>query len=79
VVIETVRYTYRLRPGGRGEVALPAQWNRCRFFWNEAVHLQETGQRPNFAGLCRLLTGARGRLVWLCEGCQVAGQQVLAT
>jgi putative transposase len=42
VVIETVRYTYRLRPGGRAEVALLAQWSRCRFLWYEAVHIQET-------------------------------------
>ena len=39
VVIETVRHTYRLRSGGRGEVALFVQWNRCRFFWNEAVYI----------------------------------------
>ena len=79
VVIETVRYTYRLRPGAQAEVALLAEWNRCRFLWNEAVHMQKTGQRPNFAGLCKLLTGARGRLVWLREGSQVAQQQVLRT
>jgi len=77
--MQTVRYTYRLRPGAQAEVALLAEWNRCRFLWNEAVHMQKTGQRPNFAGLCKLLTEARGRLVWLREGSQVAQQQVLRT
>ena len=71
VVIETVRYTYRLRPGAQAEVALLAEWNRCRFLWNEAVHQQKTGQRPTFTGLCRLLTEARGQFVWLREGSQV--------
>jgi len=78
-VIETVRYSYRLRPGVQAESALLAEWNRCRFLWNEAVHMQKTGQRPNFAGLCKLLTQARGRVVWLREGSQVAQQQVLRT
>jgi len=78
-VIETVRYSYRLRPGVQAEGALLAEWNRCRFLWNEAVHMQKTGQRPNFAGLCKLLTEARGRVVWLRDGSQVAQQQVLRT
>ena len=71
-VFETVRYTYRLRPGAQAEAAPLAEWNRCRFLWNEAVHQQKTGQRPTFTGLCRLLTEARGRFGWLREGSQVA-------
>ena len=42
-VIETVRYSYRLRPGVQAESALLAEWNRCRFLWNEAVNMQKTG------------------------------------
>jgi hypothetical protein len=71
-VFETVRYTYRLRRGAQAEAALLAEWDRCRFLWNEAVHQQKTGQRPTFTGLCRLLTEARGRFGWLREGSQVA-------
>ena len=34
---ETVRYTYRLRPGAQAVDALIAEWHRCRFLWNDAV------------------------------------------
>jgi putative transposase len=79
VVIETVRYTYRLRPGAQAEAALLAEWGRCRFLWNEAVHQQKSGQRPTFGGLSKLLTEARGRFVWLRDGSYVAQQQMLRT
>ncbi|MHB8274952.1 MAG: RNA-guided endonuclease InsQ/TnpB family protein [Dermatophilaceae bacterium] len=78
-VKETVRYTYRLRPGADAERALLAGWHRCRFLWNEAVHLQRTGRRPTFWSLSKLLTEARGRFGWLREGSQVAQQQMLRT
>jgi putative transposase len=77
LVIETVRYTYRLRPGVQAERALLAEWGRCRFLWNEAVHMQKTSQRPTMCGLSKLLTEARGRFAWLREGSQVAQQQTL--
>ena len=35
---ETVRYSYRLRPGAMAERALLEEWHRCRFLWNEAVY-----------------------------------------
>ena len=68
--LETVRYTYRLRPGAQAEKALLAEWNRCRFLWNEAVHMQRTGQKPAFARLSRMLTEARRRTRWLRDGSQ---------
>ncbi|MGV9746981.1 RNA-guided endonuclease InsQ/TnpB family protein, partial [Rhodococcus zopfii] len=74
-----VRYNYRLRPGALAERALIAEWHRCRFLWNEAVHLQKTGGRPNFATLGKLLTEARARSSWLRDGSQVAQQQMLRT
>ncbi len=74
---EVVRSTYRLRPGRTAETALLAEWGRCRWLWNEAVHQQKTGQKPTFARLGKLLTGARARLRWLREGSQVAQQQML--
>ncbi|MBY8862835.1 transposase [Nocardia sp. CA2R105] len=74
---EVVRYTYRLRPGRTAEKALLAEWGRCRWLWNEAVHQQKSGQKPTFARLGKLLTRARATQQWLREGSQVAQQQTL--
>ncbi|WP_285561365.1 RNA-guided endonuclease InsQ/TnpB family protein [Actinoplanes regularis] len=76
---ETVRYTYRLRPGRIAQAALLEEWGRCRWLWNEAVHQQQTGRRPTFGKLSKLLTKARGRNAWLRAGSQVAQQQTLRT
>ena len=76
---ETVRYTYRLRPGRRAERALPEERGRCRWLWNEAVHQQKTGRKPTFCTLSKLLTAARADLPWLRDGSQVAQQQTLRT
>lgn len=76
---ETVRYTYRLRPGAQAVRALESEWHRCRFLWNEAVHQQRTGEKPTFARLSKMLTEARARTTWLREGSQVAQQQMLRT
>jgi putative transposase len=78
-VLETVRYTYRLRPGRMAQAALLAEWSRCRWLWNESGHQQKTGCRPTFAKLSRMLTDARARLAWLRDGSQVAQQQTLRT
>ena len=74
-----MRYNYRLRPGATAVAALLAEWGRCRWLWNEAVHQQKTGQKPTFAKLCKMLTEVRGRNAWLRDGSQVAQQQVLRT
>ncbi|MEU6562844.1 RNA-guided endonuclease InsQ/TnpB family protein [Nocardia nova] len=76
---EIVRYTYRLRPGAAAVRALESEWHRCRFLWNEAVHQQQTGQKPSFGKLSKMLTEARGRTAWLRAGSQVAQQQTLRT
>ncbi|WP_344922048.1 transposase [Plantactinospora mayteni] len=76
---ETVRYTFRLRPGVTAGAALLAEWGRCRWLWNEAVHQYKTGRRPTFGKLSKLLTEARARSSWLREGSQVAQQQTLRT
>jgi putative transposase len=78
-VDETVRYTYRLRPGATARTALLSEWGRCRWLWNEAVHQQKTGRKPTFYKLSKLLTQARGRSQWLRDGSQVAQQQTLRT
>ncbi|MFD4182535.1 RNA-guided endonuclease InsQ/TnpB family protein [Rhodococcus sp. NPDC058514] len=74
---EVVRFTYRLRPGAVAQRALTAEWHRCRFLWNEAVHQQKSGAKPTFGKLSRLLTAARSRSGWLRGGSQVAQQQML--
>ena len=76
---ETVRYSYRLRPGATAERALMEEWHRCRFLWNEAVHQSRTGRKPTFGKLSKLLTEARSRTAWLREGSQDAQQQMLRT
>ena len=74
-----MRYNFRLRPGVIAERALTAEWHRCRFLWNEAVHQQRTRQKPTFGKLSKLLTEVRSRSVWLRDGSQVAQQQALRT
>jgi putative transposase len=74
---EVVRYSYRLRPGAVAQRALTAEWHRCRFLWNEAVHQQKSGEKPTFGKLSKILTNARSRSGWLREGSQVAQQQTL--
>jgi putative transposase len=76
---ETVRYSFRLRPGAQAKDALCSEWNRCRFLWNEAVRQQQIGRRPTLCRLSKLLTEARGQFSWLREGSQVAQQQTLRT
>ena len=68
VVGEIVRYTYRLRPGARAERALMAEWHRCRWLWNEAVHQQKSGRKPTLCKLSLLLTAARERSAWPRRG-----------
>lgn len=77
MTVETVRYTYRLRPGAQAQAALVAEWNRCRFLWNEAVHQHKSGRKPTFGKLSKLLTEAREVHTWLREGSQVAQQQTV--
>lgn len=78
-VEEVVRYNYRLRPGAMAVAALTAEWGRCRWLWNEAVHQQRSGRKPTFFKLCKLLTEARAANAWLRAGSQVVQQQVLRT
>ncbi|WP_203860311.1 hypothetical protein, partial [Plantactinospora mayteni] len=74
---EVVRYTFRLRPGATVEAVLLAEWGRCRWLWNEAVHQYRTGRKPTFGKLSKLLTAARAGSSWLRDGSQVVQQQTL--
>lgn len=81
------RYTYRLRVSSMAHMALAAEWDRCRWVWNEcvakskAVHLHNkaTGQKTTCgpAQLDRMLTEARTRAPWLRAGSSVAQQQII--
>ncbi len=62
-----------------GPVILIREWHRCRFLWNEAVHQLETGRKPNFAKLGKLLAEARTQSSWLRGGSPVAQQQMIRT
>ncbi|MFE7841528.1 RNA-guided endonuclease InsQ/TnpB family protein [Streptomyces sp. NPDC057474] len=81
------RYTYRLRVSSAARTALAAEWDRCRWLWNEcvaksrAVHLHNkaTGEKATCgpAQLDRMLTEARARTPWLREGSSVVQQQII--
>ena len=74
---EIVRYNYRLRPGKQAEQALLEEWDRCRWLWNEAVHMQISGQKLKFKELSKMLTELRSKHNWFSAGSQVTQQQVL--
>lgn len=68
--------------------ALLAEWDRCRWVWNEcvaksrAVHAHNTAHPEDEvscgpAQLDRMLTGARGRTPWLRAGSSVPQQQII--
>ena len=77
--METVRYTYRLRPGRQAEAALFAEWGRCRYLWNEAVHQQRTRRPASRGRLGKLLTEARRANGWLRDGWQNTQAETLNT
>ncbi|MEV6674280.1 transposase [Streptomyces sp. NPDC051162] len=82
------RYTYRLRVSSTALAALMAEWDRCRWIWNECVakskatHLHNKAS-PEDKGSCgpaqldRMLTVARTATAWLREGSSVPQQQVI--
>jgi putative transposase len=82
-----VRYTYRLRVSVTAERALLAEWDRCRWVWNQCVeasnvaHLQsiENGVKVECgaAQLDKRLTGWRAEYEWLADGSSVAQQQTI--
>ncbi|MFF8398331.1 RNA-guided endonuclease InsQ/TnpB family protein [Streptomyces sp. NPDC016172] len=81
------RYTYRLRVSTAARIALVAEWDRCRWVWNECVakskavylHNKASGEKRTCgpAQLDRMLTKARRAIPWLGEGSSVVQQQVI--
>ncbi|WP_306320447.1 MULTISPECIES: transposase [unclassified Streptomyces] len=82
------RYTYRLRVSATASGALAAEWDRCRWVWNECVAKVRAVHEHNMAhpqekamcgpaGLDRMLTQARRVTPWLRAGSTVPQQQII--
>lgn len=77
------RYTYRLRVSSSALAALSAEWDRCRWVWNECVaraqrtHCEQDVEGCGPARLDRMLTEARAVTPWLAEGLSVTQQQTV--
>ncbi|MGW3244442.1 RNA-guided endonuclease InsQ/TnpB family protein [Streptomyces sp. NPDC001070] len=82
------RYTYRLRVSSTVRTALLAEWDRCRWVWNECVAKSRQVHAHNRAHpdgkltcgpaqLDKMLTEARARTPWLRDGASVPQQQII--
>ncbi|MEV7862226.1 transposase [Streptomyces hirsutus] len=82
------RYTYRLRVSSTARSALLAEWDRCRWLWNECVAKSRQVHAHNKAHpgdkltcgpaqLDKMLTEARSKLPWLRDGASVPQQQMI--
>ncbi|MFD8718657.1 zinc ribbon domain-containing protein [Streptomyces sp. NPDC059629] len=82
------RYTYRLRVSSAARTAVLAEWDRCRWIWNECVAKSRAVHAHNKADpddkltcgpaqLDKMLTEARAKLPWLRQGASVPQQQII--
>ncbi|MGW2935550.1 RNA-guided endonuclease InsQ/TnpB family protein [Streptomyces sp. NPDC001156] len=81
------RYTFRVRLSNTARRGLEAEWDRCRWVWNECVakskqvHVQgKAGGEKLTCGqaqLDKMQTAARRGMPWLAEGASVPQQQVI--
>ncbi|MFJ9849412.1 RNA-guided endonuclease InsQ/TnpB family protein [Streptomyces sp. NPDC101150] len=82
------RHTYRLRLSSSARAALEAEWDRCRWVWNECVAKSKAVHTHNRAHpedkltcgpvqLAKMLTGARASTSWMREGANVPQQQIV--
>ncbi|MGP8298966.1 RNA-guided endonuclease InsQ/TnpB family protein [Streptomyces inhibens] len=82
------RYTFRLRVSSSANTLLLAEWDRCRWVWNECVakskavcaHNRAHPEDKRTCGpvqLSAMLTEARARIPWLREGASVPQQQLI--
>jgi putative transposase len=76
-----VRYTYRVRVSATAERVLRAEWDRCRWVWNQSVaesrQAWKDGRECGPAALDMMLTGWRAEHQWLREGSSVAQKQAI--
>jgi putative transposase len=79
--MEQVRFTYRVRVSASAERALLAEWDRCRWVWNQCVAESRRARKDKRecgpAGLDKMLTGWRTEREWLREGSSVAQKQTI--
>lgn len=81
------RYTFRVRLSVPARRGLEAEWDRCRWVWNECVAKSQqvhqaakaTGEKLTCgpAQLDKMLTDARRMTPWLREGSSVPQQQLI--
>lgn len=81
------RYTYRLRVSGTAEQLLLAEWDRCRWVWNQCVEASNAAHKDSIATgvkvecgpaqLDKRLTSWRGEHDWLSDGSSVSQQQTI--
>ncbi|MEV7233704.1 transposase [Streptomyces sp. NPDC051020] len=75
------RYAYRLRVSSTARTALMAEWDRCRWIWNECVARSKKAHTENDkcgpAAMDKMLTEARAITPWLAEGSSVPQQQLV--
>ncbi|MEU6009981.1 transposase [Streptomyces sp. NPDC047453] len=82
------RYAFRLRVSSTARTALLAEWDRCRWVWNECVAKSRQVHAHNRAHpegkltcgpaqLDKMLTEARSKLPWLRDGASVPQQQTI--
>lgn len=76
-----IRYTYRLRLSSTAVADLLAEWDRCRWVWNQCVAESRAAHQVKDecgpAKLDKMLTSWRRTHEWLGEGASVPQQQVI--
>lgn len=72
------RFTFRLRLSSAALSALLAEWDRCRWVWNQCVGASraahKAGEGCGPAALDKMLTGWRAEHAWLRAGASVPQQ-----
>ncbi|MEV0050692.1 transposase [Saccharopolyspora shandongensis] len=80
---ETVhaRYAYRLRVSATACAGLLAEWDRCRWVWNQCVAesraAHHAGEKCGPTALDKMLTSWRAKRDWLAAGGSVPQQQII--
>jgi putative transposase len=77
----SARYAYRVRLSSSAERLLLAEWDRCRWTWNQCVAESKAASRAREACgpalLDKKLTGWRAERKWLRAGASVPQQQAI--
>lgn len=75
------RYNYRLRVSSTARSALLAEWDRCRWVWNQCVAESRAAHQAREecgpARLDKMLTGWRAEHEWLRKGASAPQQQTI--